>query len=154
MWGHALDPPAPAPTGKRFPLTLPPWPLRVKAPRQRNLNKAGPTPSHSLQERAFFSPSPLTRPRPRGMLAMKEVSMSTLSRLEKRLKEKAEPKLTERLTIRLDKPTYEALESLAEEHGLSITELAREALVMLADEYRTKRPEKQPIKQPSLLPQE
>ena len=22
MWGHALDPPAPAPTGKRFPLTL------------------------------------------------------------------------------------------------------------------------------------
>jgi predicted HicB family RNase H-like nuclease len=88
------------------------------------------------------------------MLALKEVSMSTLSRLEKRLKEKAEPKLTKRLTIRLDKPTYEALESLANEHGLSIAELAREALVMLADEYRTKRPEKQPIKQPSLLSQE
>jgi predicted DNA-binding ribbon-helix-helix protein len=79
--------------------------------------------------------------------------MSTLSRLTKRLKEKAEPRLTERLTIRLDKPTYEALESLANEHGLSITELAREALVMLADEYRTKRPEKKST-QPSLLPQE
>jgi len=84
--------------------------------------------------------------------------MSTLSRLEKRLKEKAEPKLTERLTIRLDRPTYEALENLAKEHGLSIAELAREALVMLADEYRTKRPEKksteQSLTQPSLLPQE
>jgi predicted DNA-binding ribbon-helix-helix protein len=88
------------------------------------------------------------------MSALKEVSMSTLSRLEKRLKEKAEPKLTERLTIRLDRPTYEALESLAKEHGLSIAELAREALLMLADEYRTKRPEKRPIKQPSLLSQE
>jgi predicted DNA-binding ribbon-helix-helix protein len=88
------------------------------------------------------------------MLALKEASMSTLSRLEKRLKEKAEPKLTERLTIRLDRPTYETLESLAKEHGLSIAELAREALVMLADEYRTKPPKKQPIKQPSLLSQE
>ena len=83
--------------------------------------------------------------------------MSTLSRLEKRLKEKAEPKLTERLTIRLNKPTYEALESLAKEHGLSIAELAREALVMLADEYRAKRPEQkstQSLTQPSLLSQE
>jgi hypothetical protein len=88
------------------------------------------------------------------MLALKEVSMSTLSRLEKRLKEKAEPKLTERLTIRLDRPTYETLESLAKEHGLSIAELAREALVLLADEYRTRRPKKQPAKQPSLLSQE
>jgi hypothetical protein len=88
------------------------------------------------------------------MLALTEVSMSTLSRLEKRLKEKAEPKLTERLTIRLDRPTYEALKSLAKEHGLSIAELAREALVLLADEYRTKRPKKQPIKQLSLLSQE
>jgi predicted DNA-binding ribbon-helix-helix protein len=82
-------------------------------------------------------------------LALKEASMSTLSRLEKRLNEKAEPKLTERLTIRLDRPTYEALESLAKEHGLTIAELAREALVMLADEYQAKRPEKQPVKQPS-----
>jgi predicted DNA-binding ribbon-helix-helix protein len=91
------------------------------------------------------------------MLALKEASMSTLSRLEKRLQEKTQPRLTERLTIRLDKPTYDALESLAEEHGLSITELAREALVMLADEYRTKRPEKkstQSLTQSSLLPQE
>ena len=82
--------------------------------------------------------------------------MSTLSRLEKRLKEKAEPKLTERLTIRLDRPTYEALESLAKEHGLSIAELAREALLMLAEEYRTKRPERkstQSLTQPSLPPQ-
>jgi len=80
--------------------------------------------------------------------------MSTLSRLEKRLKEKAEPKLTDRLTIRLDRPTYETLESLAKEHGLSIAELAREALVLLADEYRIRRPKKQPVKQPSLLSQE
>jgi predicted DNA-binding ribbon-helix-helix protein len=91
------------------------------------------------------------------MLALTEASMSTLSRLEKRLKEKAEPKLTERLTIRLDKSTYETLESLAKEHNLSIAELAREALVMLADEYRAKRPEKkstQSLTQPSLLSQE
>jgi predicted HicB family RNase H-like nuclease len=78
------------------------------------------------------------------MLALKEVSMSTLSRLEKRLKEKAEPRLTERLTIRLDKATYEALESLAKEHNLSVSELAREALTMLAEEYRSERPKRQP----------
>ena len=48
---------------------------------------------------------------------------STLSRLEERLKEKAEPRLTEKLTIRLDRPTYEALESLAKEHNLSISEV-------------------------------
>jgi predicted HicB family RNase H-like nuclease len=78
------------------------------------------------------------------MLALKEVSMSTLSRLEKRLKEKAEPKLTERLTIRLDPPTYEVLESLAKEHNLSISELAREVLTMLAEEYRSERPKRQP----------
>ena len=91
------------------------------------------------------------------MLALTEVSVSTLARREKRLQEKTQPQLTERLTIRLDKPTYEALESLAEEHSLSITELAREALVMLADEYRTKRPERkstQSLTQPSLPLQE
>ena len=83
--------------------------------------------------------------------------MSTLSRLKKRLQEKAQPQLTEKLTVRLDRPTYDALESLAKEHGLSIAELAREALVMLADEYRAKRPEKkstQSLTQPSLLSQE
>jgi len=133
--------------------TLPRRPGRVKAPRPKGTS-IRPTPLlQYLQPKAFSSPRPLTRPRPRGMLALKEVSVSTLSRLEKRLKEKAEPKLTERLTIRLDKPTYEALESLAKEHDLSVTELAREALVMLADEYRDKRPEKQPIKQPSSLSQ-
>ena len=70
--------------------------------------------------------------------------MSTLSRLEKRLKEKVEPKLTERLTIRLDRPTYEALESLAKEHDLSISELTREVLTMLAEEYQNKRPKRRP----------
>jgi predicted HicB family RNase H-like nuclease len=83
-------------------------------------------------------------------LALKEVSMSTLSRLTKRLKEKAEPRLTEKLTIRLDRPTYEALESLAKEHDLSLSELAREVLTMLAEEYRSERP----AKQPKLLPEE
>jgi predicted DNA-binding ribbon-helix-helix protein len=78
------------------------------------------------------------------MLALKEASMSTLSRLEKRLKEKAGPKLTERLTIRLDRPTYEALESLAKEHNLSVSELTREVLTMLAEEYRSERSKRQP----------
>ena len=99
----------------------------------------------------------MTRPRPRGTLALTEVSVSTLARLEKRLQEKTQPQLTERLSIRLDKPTYEALESLAEEYSLSIAELAREALLMLAEEYRTKRPEKkstQSLTQPSLPLQE
>jgi predicted DNA-binding ribbon-helix-helix protein len=75
---------------------------------------------------------------------------STLSRLEKRLREKAGPRLTEKLTIRLDRPTYEALENLAKEHNLSISELAREVLTMLAEEYRNERP----AKQPKLLPEE
>ena len=75
---------------------------------------------------------------------------STLFRLEERLKGKAEPRLTEKLTIRLDRPTYEALESLAKEHNLSISELAREVLTMLAEEYRNERP----AKQPKLLPEE
>jgi len=75
---------------------------------------------------------------------------STLSRLEERLKAKAEPRLTEKLTIRLDRPTYEALESLAKEHDLSISELTREVLTMLTEEYQNK----QPAKQPKLLPEE
>jgi|GEM_PF-3085439 len=77
-------------------------------------------------------------------------ALSTLSRLEERLKAKAEPRLTEKLTIRLDRPTYEALESLAKEHDLSISELAREVLTTLAEEYRSERP----AKQPKLLPEE
>ena len=75
---------------------------------------------------------------------------STLSRLEERLREKAESRLTEKFTIRLDRPTYEALESLAKEHDLSISELAREVLTMLAEEYQSKRP----ARQPKLLPEE
>jgi predicted DNA-binding ribbon-helix-helix protein len=75
---------------------------------------------------------------------------STLSRLEERLKAKTEPRLTEKLTIRLDRPTYEALESLAKEHNLSVSELTREVLTMLAEEYRNERP----AKQPKLLPEE
>jgi predicted transcriptional regulator len=61
--------------------------------------------------------------------------MSALNRLEKRLREKEEPRLTERLTIRLDERTYKALEEIAQEHNLAVSELAREALVMLADEH-------------------
>ena len=75
---------------------------------------------------------------------------STLSRLEERLKAKAEPRLTEKLTVRLDRPTYEALESLAKEHNLSVSELTREVLTMLAEEYQSKRP----ARQPKLLPEE
>ncbi len=65
MWGHALDPPAPAPTGKRFPSTLPPWPRRVKARAHRNLSKASPIATQHLQERVFL---PLTPPPPRATL--------------------------------------------------------------------------------------
>jgi predicted DNA-binding ribbon-helix-helix protein len=61
--------------------------------------------------------------------------MSVLNRLEKRLKGKEEPRLTERLTIRLDERTYKALEEISHEHGLTVSELAREALTMLADEH-------------------
>jgi predicted transcriptional regulator len=61
--------------------------------------------------------------------------MSVLNRLEKRLRAKEEPRLTQRLTIRLDERTYKALEALAQEHNLAVSELAREALVMLADEH-------------------
>jgi predicted DNA-binding ribbon-helix-helix protein len=77
-------------------------------------------------------------------------TLSTLSRLEERLKAKAEPRLTEKLTIRLDRPTYEALESLAKEHNLSISELTREVLTMLAEEYQSERPKRQP----KLFPEE
>jgi len=61
--------------------------------------------------------------------------MSVLNRLEKRLRAKDEPRLTQRLTIRLDERTYKALEALAYEHNLAVSELAREALIMLAEEH-------------------
>jgi predicted transcriptional regulator len=61
--------------------------------------------------------------------------MSVLNRLEKRLKGREEPRLTQRLTIRLDERTYKALEEIAHEHNLSVSELAREALIMLAKEH-------------------
>ncbi len=80
--------------------------------------------------------------------------MSVLSRLEKRLREKARPRLEERLTIRLDPATYGALEELAKEHGMALSELAREALTMLAEEYLSKgakgKPE-EPTKKPLFL---
>ncbi len=65
--------------------------------------------------------------------------MSVLNRLEKRLKGKEEPKLTERLTIRLDERTYKALDEIAQEHDLAVSELAREALTMLAEEHLAKK---------------
>jgi predicted DNA-binding ribbon-helix-helix protein len=65
--------------------------------------------------------------------------MSVLNRLEKRLKGREEPRLTQRLTIRLDERTYKALEELAQEHNLAVSELAREVLVMLADEHLAKK---------------
>ena len=78
--------------------------------------------------------------------------MSVLSRLEKRLREKARPRLEERLTIRLDSATHRALEELAQEHGMTLSELAREALTMLAEEYRQRvakgKPE-EPTKEPT-----
>jgi predicted transcriptional regulator len=61
--------------------------------------------------------------------------MSVLNRLEKRLRAKDEPRLTQRLTIRLDERTYKALEALAYEHNLAVSELVREALTMLAEEH-------------------
>jgi hypothetical protein len=55
MWGHALDPPAPAPTGKRLPLTLPPWPRRVKAPRPRETSIPLPI---ACKQRFFLAHAP------------------------------------------------------------------------------------------------
>jgi len=61
--------------------------------------------------------------------------MSVLNRLEKRLKGREEPRLTQRLTIRLDERTYKALEEIAQVNGFAVSELAREALTMLAEEH-------------------
>ncbi|WP_243095708.1 hypothetical protein [Thermus thalpophilus] len=79
--------------------------------------------------------------------------MSTLSRLEKRLKEKAKPRLEERLTLRLDPATHSALEALAREHGMTLSELAREALTMLAEEYRVKTARERTQEPPNEQPQ-
>lgn len=79
--------------------------------------------------------------------------MSTLSRLEKRLKEKAKPRLEERLTLRLDPDTYRTLEALAQEYGMTLSELAREALTMLAEEYRVKTARERTQKPPNEQPQ-
>ena len=79
--------------------------------------------------------------------------MSTLSRLEKRLREKAKPRLEQRLTLRLDPATYSALEALAREHGMTLSELAREALVMLAEEYRAKTAKERTQEPPNEQPQ-
>ena len=65
--------------------------------------------------------------------------MSVLNRLERRLKGKEEPRLTQRLTIRLDERTYKVLEEIAHEHNLAVSELAREALTMLAEEHLTRK---------------
>jgi predicted HicB family RNase H-like nuclease len=64
-----------------------------------------------------------------------EGDMSVLNRLEKRLRGREEPRLTERLTIRLDERTYKALEELAQGHNIAVSELAREVLTMLAEEH-------------------
>ena len=62
--------------------------------------------------------------------------MSTLARQEKPLPEKAQPQQTERLTVRMEPATYKALERLAQAHQISVSELAYEALQLLAEEYR------------------
>lgn len=80
--------------------------------------------------------------------------MSTLSRLQKRLKEKAKPRLEERLTLRLDPATYGALEALAREHGMTLSELAREALTMLAEEYRARATKEKAQEPPNEQPEE
>ena len=80
--------------------------------------------------------------------------MSTLSRLQKRLKEKTRPRLEERLTLRLDPATHSALEALAREHGMTLSELAREALTMLAEEYRARATKEKAQEPPNEQPEE
>ncbi|RTH05417.1 hypothetical protein CSW37_11470 [Thermus scotoductus] len=80
--------------------------------------------------------------------------MSVLTRLEKRLRDKAKPRLEERLTLRLDPDTYRALEALAREHGMTLSELAREALTMLAEEYRARATKEKAQEPPNEQPEE
>nr|WP_015618053.1 ribbon-helix-helix domain-containing protein [Thermus sp. WG]AGK85232.1 CopG domain protein DNA-binding domain protein [Thermus sp. WG] len=79
--------------------------------------------------------------------------MSVLTRLEKRLRDKAKPRLEERLTLRLDPDTYRALEALAQEYSMTLSELAREALIMLAEEYRVKTARERTQEPPNEQPQ-
>ena len=62
--------------------------------------------------------------------------MALLNRLTQRLTAQTKERRTERLTLRLEPATYMALERLAQAHQISVSELAYEALQMLADEYR------------------
>ena len=80
--------------------------------------------------------------------------MSVLTRLEKRLRDKAKPRLEERLTLRLDPDTYRALEALAQEYSMTLSELAREALTMLAEEYRVKTARERTQEPPNEQPEE
>ncbi|WP_038043893.1 MULTISPECIES: ribbon-helix-helix protein, CopG family [Thermus] len=80
--------------------------------------------------------------------------MSVLTRLEKRLRDKAKPRLEERLTLRLDPATHSALEALAREHGMTLSELAREALTMLAEEYRARATKEKAQEPPNEQPEE
>ncbi len=73
--------------------------------------------------------------------------MSTLDRLTKRLNRQTKKRRVGRYTIRLEESTYEALEALAKEHQRSISEVVREVLDMLAEEYRQKRLKEQPKEQ-------
>ena len=79
--------------------------------------------------------------------------MSVLTRLEKRLRDKAKPRFEERLTLRLDPATHSALEALAREHGMTLSELAREALTMLAEEYRARATKEKAQEPPNEQPQ-
>jgi methylphosphotriester-DNA--protein-cysteine methyltransferase len=84
--------------------------------------------------------------------SLKEAIMSTLGRLKKRLQEKAKSRLEEKLTLRLDSTTYRALDALAREHGMTLSELAREALTMMAEEYLAKGPKSKPGEPPKKTP--
>ncbi len=86
-----------------------------------------------------------------------KTGMPALDRLQKRLKQRPKKEPTRRLTVRLDESTYAALEALAEEHQRPISEVAREALKLLAEEYqqrRTKTPGETPPQRPPKAPPE
>jgi len=60
--------------GSRFPPPYRAGPVGSRPRAQRNLNKAGPTPPHSLQARAFLARALLTRHRPRGRLPLRRTT--------------------------------------------------------------------------------
>lgn len=70
--------------------------------------------------------------------------MALLNRLTQRLTAQTKERRTERLTVRLEPSTYKALERLAQAHQISVSELAYEALQLLADEYRQQETEQAP----------